>query len=158
MLTDPLPDLWTGGDAPVLAAVAGWELRASPDGSFLGMDELLLRLERLPDDASTVAASVARLARGGYLEAGAITVGSPYPHWVTRLTPNGLRAVGVWPHPDAAVEGLGTALEELADRLEAHSPDRAKGLRSALPGIRSALKEVGVDLASRVLARAAGLG
>lgn len=48
--------------------------------------------------------------------------------------------------------------EEMADRLETHSPDQAKGPRSALPGSRSALLALGVDIAGRVLARAAGLG
>lgn len=153
-----LPDLWDEIDAPVLEAVARWELRDSPDGSFLGTEELLARLGHTSDEARMVGASVARLARGGYLEAGALTLGWPYPHWVTRLTPAGLRCVGVWPNPKAAVDGVVDALDELAQRLDQRSPDQAQRLRAVLPWLGGAFREVGVDLASRILVRAAGLG
>jgi hypothetical protein len=153
-----LRDIWMDLDSLVLREVARWELDPGHGGMFLKLTELLQRLGRPLEDAEAVGASVARLERGGYLEAGEPTLGWPYPHWVTRLTPAGLRAVGAWPNPDSVTDGLMTALEELADRLDAHSPDQAQGLRSALPGIGSALRELGVDLASRVLARAAGLG
>ena len=153
-----LPDIWTDLDALVLREVALWELDPAHGGLLLKLTELLERLGRPLEDAEAIGASVARLERGGYLEAGTPTLGWPYPHWVTRLTPAGLRRVGAWPNADSVAEGLMAALEEMADRLETHSPDQAKCLRSALPAIRSALLELGVDIAGRVLARAAGLG
>lgn len=75
-----------------------------------------------------------------------------------RITPKGLETVGFWPADDAGaaylLERLGDAFAATADDLEADNadPETVGRLRSAARAIRTAGRELLVDVGARVIA------
>jgi hypothetical protein len=136
-------DLWESRALPILKLVGELESKQRTltigqisDATGLPPDLVVPEVERLIDDG-LIPGELKLLMSGG----------DPRPWRLTqpRLTGRGARAIEVWPRTD----DVQAALQELLKRES--DPEK----RSKLQRLATALKDVGVQVVSEVLARAA---
>jgi len=135
---DPLPDLWATRDHPVLVAAAR-----------------LLEERRPPITSNDIAAaaglehqdSVRALLHLGdeHLKIRDSSTYDGLDCYVYGITPEGLRAAGQWPSPEAAAERFLAALDELIKNTDEGSPKGA-WLRT----LRQHVTSFGLDVLGRV--------
>lgn len=148
-MTEPLPDVWTTRDYPVLREVAG---RIDSGEHLVQLEQVATATGIDPDDVRLAARA---LDRRGLLEADK-SIGGRGPRYVHRLSGEAYLLTGLHPSGDDAVTAFVTALRQAADLVD--DPAEKSRLRNLADGALGLSRDVLGGVLTDVATGAAGIG
>lgn len=156
--SDAVPDSWSKYEYPMLSAIAR-RAAASTAGFSVRSDEILDEVVR-PDQANErfhFERGLVWLEEGGYITGMTGSWGRPYPQAIMGITPEGRRAIGLWPNKNTVADDLLSRLEERANNIAGSQPEKAKRLKETVSFLATGARDVLVSVVSDVAVKAAGL-
>jgi hypothetical protein len=140
-MTEQLDDVWHNRDLPVLREVC--RIKEQRRGAV----DLQPVAETLGLSHEQVTAAALNLERDGLVEL-LNGFGSGLPH-VKDVTGQALRAVGLWPSPDTALDRMIVALQAIAANSD--DEDTRTRARKVLEGFAGAGRQIGVAVVAAAL-------